>query len=87
MPKTSLFLDDKKYRDLGILLSGCMKIENKNYDELARSILDNKGKPISGSTLRRRFDNLEDMSLREINRLGRLLGADIEQLRKAAIRY
>jgi len=82
MPKPSIFLDEKKYRDLAVLLNGCADVEEKTPEEIGRVLND-----ISGSSVRRYLKSPENMRIKDLNRLGRLLGADIEQLRKAAIKY
>ena len=83
MPKTRpLIQDTSKYRDLSVLLNGNMVAENKSPEEIGR-VLDD----ISGRTIRRYMKNPENMRIKDLNRLGRMLGADIEQLRKTAIRY
>jgi len=81
MAKTSLILDEKRYRDLVVLLNGNLKAERKTPEEVGRVV------GVSESTMYRHLKNPEEMRLKDLNRLGRLLGADIEQLRKAAIRY
>jgi len=77
----NILIDVKRYRDLVVLLNGNMKAENKSPEEAGRAV------GVSERTMYRHLKNPEEMRLKDLNRLGRLLGADIEQLRKAAIRY
>ena len=81
MAKTALLIDTKRYRDLVVLLNGNLKAERKTPEEVGRVV------GISESTMYRHLKNPEEMRLKDLNRLGRLLGVDIEQLRKAAIKY
>jgi len=83
MPKTKpLDLEKSKYRDLVVQLSGCLFAEEKSPEELGCKLGD-----ISSSSIRRYLRNPENMRVKDLNRLGRILGADIEALRKNAIRY
>ena len=79
--KNDLLIDRKRYRDLVVVLNGSMDAEGKRKEEAAR-IID-----VGTTTLYRYLKEPENMRLGDLNRLGRLLGIDIEELRKAAIRY
>jgi len=82
MAKRTLLADEKRYRALAVLFNGCVIVEKKSPEEIGRVLGD-----VSGSSIRRYLKNPENMRLKDLNRMGRLLGADIEQLRNAAIRY
>jgi methylphosphotriester-DNA--protein-cysteine methyltransferase len=84
MAKMIILSDEKRYRDLRVLLSGCMDVEEKSPEDVSKAL---KIKGFSASTLRRRLKNPKDLTLEELSKMGRLLGADIEQLRTSAIRY
>jgi enhancing lycopene biosynthesis protein 2 len=83
MPKHKpLLLDTDKYKKLAVLLGGCYRADGRGVEELSRIM----GK-MCGRTLQRHLNNPENMRLKDLNKLGRILGTEIEELRNAAIRY
>ena len=81
MPRTKNDPRNHKYRKLVCLINGYVAAEGRTQRELA-DILG-----VHFNTMARRLRNPEDMSAKDLAKLGRTLHIPIEELRDCAIVY
>jgi len=82
MAKTSLLIDEKKYRPLSALLRGYAEVDEKGMTDIAQ-LLGFK----DWRTAKRYLRNPEKLTVKDLARLGRNFGIPINDLREAAIKY